>query len=381
MLDSVLAQTLVEKIIRQLGHNINIMNDKGIIIASGDPKRIGDFHEVSYNIVQNALDFKAVRKNEHEYIGVQPGVNLPIVYNNKVIGVVGISGDPAEVTRFAHLVRMSVETLIEYEFYKEQIRKRQNDKNLFNNALLYEEPLNRIRLERLAADLKYDSTLMRIPILFELYAQEVTPLIIQSVKNSAYHTKQDISMQVGNNDILIFKTLPPQQAGAYKAETARCIDAVREQLPTSICGKWFAYVGTPQTALAEYRQAFLHVNWLKGHIRGNYGEFYYFLDHLSAYMQSAVAKPIRDNIFSFYLECIDKIGRDIFVETVTALFRSGMNISQAAKLLFVHRNTILFRLQKIKKHIGIDPVNSMNDHQLLLQLLHYIQAREKDPQM
>ncbi len=40
--------------------------------------------------------------------------------------------------------------------------------------------------------------------------------------------------------------------------------------------------------------------------------------------------------------------------TVDCFFENGMNISETARKLYMHRNTLIYRLNKIKKTCGID---------------------------
>ena len=48
MLDELVdCQRIVDKLMHLLGNNINIMNNKGVIIASGETKRINTIHEAA----------------------------------------------------------------------------------------------------------------------------------------------------------------------------------------------------------------------------------------------------------------------------------------------------------------------------------------------
>ena len=47
MLDKILAERFIDKISEFTEYNVNIMNEKGIIIASKDKDRIGGFHEIA----------------------------------------------------------------------------------------------------------------------------------------------------------------------------------------------------------------------------------------------------------------------------------------------------------------------------------------------
>ncbi|GEM_PF-2720957 len=54
-------------------------------------------------------------------------------------------------------------------------------------------------------------------------------------------------------------------------------------------------------------------------------------------------------------ERCDDVLRRHLVETVLALARSNLNVSEAAEKLFIHRNTMLYRLERVKDRTGIDP--------------------------
>ena len=40
--------------------------------------------------------------------------------------------------------------------------------------------------------------------------------------------------------------------------------------------------------------------------------------------------------------------------TIQAFFDNNLNVSETARKLFVHRNTLVYRLEKIKKLTGLD---------------------------
>ena len=43
------------------------------------------------------------------------------------------------------------------------------------------------------------------------------------------------------------------------------------------------------------------------------------------------------------------------LETLQGFFDNNLSITQTAKALFIHRNTLLYRLERIKKVTGLDP--------------------------
>ena len=65
VLDVELAEKIIDKLADCTDYNVNIMNDKGIIVASKDKSRVGTFHEVALEIVQKKLDYKEVEGGGH----------------------------------------------------------------------------------------------------------------------------------------------------------------------------------------------------------------------------------------------------------------------------------------------------------------------------
>lgn len=45
------------------------------------------------------------------------------------------------------------------------------------------------------------------------------------------------------------------------------------------------------------------------------------------------------------------------VRIILELANHSMNISEAAKVVYLHRNTIVYRIKRIKRITGLDPTN------------------------
>lgn len=112
-LDHTLAQDIVDRAMAILPCNVNVMDCLGIIIGSGEPERLYTRHEGAQLVLANRrvveIDSHAARQLD----GVRAGVNLPLLLDDKLIGVLGISGEPDEVRVYAELVKMTAEMLME----------------------------------------------------------------------------------------------------------------------------------------------------------------------------------------------------------------------------------------------------------------------------
>ena len=96
------------------------MNTDGTIMASTNRERIGTFHEGALNhfTAEEKADYH--RKKTLQLKGVRAGINLPIFFQQEVIGVIGITGDPETVTPFGEIIRKMTELLISENYYGEQ---------------------------------------------------------------------------------------------------------------------------------------------------------------------------------------------------------------------------------------------------------------------
>nr|MDH3152713.1 sugar diacid recognition domain-containing protein [Bacillus licheniformis] len=102
-----LAEEIVERTMSIIRHNINMMDENGVIIASGDRSRIGDEHAGAKDALAAEKVISITPEECSALTGTKPGVNLPIVFHDEIIGVIGITGPPSEVSRYGELVKMA----------------------------------------------------------------------------------------------------------------------------------------------------------------------------------------------------------------------------------------------------------------------------------
>ncbi|MGI6605368.1 MAG: PucR family transcriptional regulator [bacterium] len=68
------------------------------------------------------------------------------------------------------------------------------------------------------------------------------------------------------------------------------------------------------------------------------------------------------------------------IRTLEQFLSDNLNVSQAAKHLFLHRNTLLYRLAKIRRLTGLDPRNFDEAMQLKLALMLWSQNDDQPSQ-
>ena len=105
-----LAQQIVETVRDLCGQNVNFIERSGRIFASTDESRIGTFHEVGKKAAEKGSIIE-VSESDH-FTGTQKGVNLPVYHNHNLIAVIGITGDPEKVRKYARLAERITRLLI-----------------------------------------------------------------------------------------------------------------------------------------------------------------------------------------------------------------------------------------------------------------------------
>jgi carbohydrate diacid regulator len=111
-----LAHKIVKDIKTASDADANVIGERGIIIASYDPARIGTVHEGGRKIMEGEVDEIAITEAmARELKGVRPGYNGVIKFEGRRIAVIGISGDPERVRPLQKMAEIAVQEEIRRE--------------------------------------------------------------------------------------------------------------------------------------------------------------------------------------------------------------------------------------------------------------------------
>ncbi|MDE3725030.1 sugar diacid recognition domain-containing protein [Nocardiopsis sp. N85] len=124
-LSGALAQRVVDLIAPTISHNINVMDEHGTIIACLDPERRGTLHRGAQRVIAEG---RAVLIDSPEPgTSDRPGANEPLMIDGELRGVIGITGDPREVAPLARVVALSVRLLIAQEDEQDAATRRHTE--------------------------------------------------------------------------------------------------------------------------------------------------------------------------------------------------------------------------------------------------------------
>ena len=299
MISRDLAEKFIEQVTKHTDYNVNIMDEEGVIVASRDPERIGQYHEIAYRIVHGKDDI--VDTTEFSGIAnVRPGINMVIDIDGRREGVIGITGDPVEIRPVALIVKMAIETMLRYERQQEMIRLRENRKAAFIHLLTEVQMTNPEDLREMAKELGYPEEMIRIPILIRCENVDSSEML-QMFRESKYHTHKDFSIAPDQEHVLIFKCMPEGAHGLftdYKYIIGEYLSPVLQWLRRNDRKARF-YIGSFQESYSTYYYAYQHAKWVEKAIESRETAIFFY-DHIREYLYEAAPLGEVTHILSIY---------------------------------------------------------------------------------
>lgn len=378
-----LAQPIVDKLMALLQYNVNIMDDRGIIVASGDPQRIGQQHEGALKVLRSNQPLMISEQDARVLYGAKPGVNLPIEFEGQVLGVVCITGNLDEVYKFGTIIKMNVEVLLQQIHLNRQLEYRKRPLDNWIAELIAPGELAEKKLRKTAASLELDVDLPRSVLLVEIeelkWGDEMVSLgVLQRLNERKEQMLADLRMLVEYRSIfayledgIFFIALPAEETmenrGLAKLEEHLCKQGYR----------FFIGIGGAGKGLSGYRESFSQaqqsVRLMKQFGRENRSV------HIREWgiipCLDAVPEQARHRFLNLH-----QTGRPALTEeskqTLEAYMENELDVREAAARLHIHRNTLLYRLDKISRQFDLD-YRKFNDLLILKLMLAFDRLQDK----
>ena len=202
-----------------------------------------------------------------------------------------------------------------------------------------------------------------------------TSQLLRKIKEGSLHTYEDISAVTREKQIIIFKCFDKGKIlqGTYKYVIGEYLGNFLGFLLDRDIECHF-YIGTFQNELEEYRKAYQQCCWLRDHVKAK-SRGVYFYDYAGEYIHSLVPFMELHQIYHVFEELLDEKNQDDIVELVDALERNNYNLVDSSKELFIHKNTLVFRLNKLKVIFSINPLQKSNEREFLKYMCAYFKRK------
>lgn len=379
VLDQQIAKQIVSRTMKIIGHNINVMNGQGVILGSGDPKRIGSTHEGALLAIAQNRNVEISQQVASGLHGVKPGINLPLHYQGQIIGVIGITGDPSELTHYGELLKMTAEMIVEQANLQDKLQWENRQREEFILQLIKAQTADDEQLYRWAKQLDIDISLPRVAAIIEVSEKHRHSLVeVSSPFNGLSNAEQSIDGQnprVSETLKQVLHLLQNPDRGNLIAMTSMSqlvilkpafldgkqwdpelenqrIDKLLQRLPAQMdlnfkiaLGHFFPEKG----GIARSYQTALETLSLGKQLHPG-GTKYLFEDYSLQVLLAGLKHDWRGQALATPYQQLAKADKNGQLrKTLAAYITHFGDAQQCANALFIHRNTLRYRLDKIQQ--------------------------------
>jgi carbohydrate diacid regulator len=330
-----LFQGLIYQMKEAVDRNIGIIDEKGVIVACSQLTRIGETHreileEVSYTFDTLTWDGYTYR---------------PIGSHARIEFVVFVEGQDETAKSIASLLSISFSNI--KTLYDEKYDKTNFIKNIILDNILPGDIYIKSK------ELHFDSEVNRVVFLIRFQNKsDVVPFDI--IQNMFPDKGRDYVISVGESDIVLVKELKTASDNKNIESFAKNIV---DTVSTEFYMKVVVGIGTVVTSIKELARSYKDAQ-----VALEVGRVFDTEKSIINYENLGIGRLIYQlptTLCEMFLQEVFKRGslesldRETLM-TIQAFFDNNLNVSETARKLFVHRNTLVYRLEKIKKLTGLD---------------------------
>lgn len=277
---------------------------------------------------------------------VMQNCNFFKVYNEQRLEfVVAAKGDDSIAATVGKIAVFQIEQLL--VAYKERFDKDNFIKNLLLDNLLLVDVYNRAK--KLHVDIEARRVVMIVETGSKKDGEE-----IDRVRNIFTGKSRDFVTAVDEHNIIVVKELNANDSEEDIDKIAAVImDAFKDKSDTKVHVAYGTIVNEIREVSKSYKEAAMALN---------VGKIFFKERNVVAYSQLGIGRLIYQlpiPLCKMFIEEIfeGKSPKEFDEETLTTInkfFENSLNVSETSRQLYIHRNTLVYRLDKLEKSTGLD---------------------------
>ena len=341
------AQNIVNEMKASIHRDINIMDENGIILASTNPARQGQLHQGALRLIRENLPSLTVWE-DNPAEGVQRGINLPVAIDGRLVGVIGITGEPEEVSLFGDIIKRMTEIMLENTRRQEQLETMERARSIFVESWLFSAEPDWPELENRGRLLGFDPGAPYIVALLgtEEFSELQSGRILRMIAGHLRREKRSFCAIIRNRIILLL--YGADRAAACQTVKDACADIERYYGFAMHCG-----VSSASRGAQDIRRCYLEAK-AAGTVAAQSSRQIVLYDHVSLeFIVQNIPASIKDDLRQvIFAGCTDREQQE-FTQTIRLYFQRDGDIRKCAEQLFLHRNTFQYRMDCIRKKTGL----------------------------
>ncbi|HIR93547.1 MAG TPA: helix-turn-helix domain-containing protein [Candidatus Egerieimonas intestinavium] len=267
------------------------------------------------------------------------------VYDEQQLEYILIAGGGEDVHMVGKMAAFQIQNLL--VAYKERFDKDNFIKNLLLDNLLLVDIYNR------AKKLRIEVNVRRVVFILETN-QEKDHSAMESVKSVFNGKSGDFITAVDEKSIIVVKEL---ELGDGYEEMDRIAAAILDAVGRGRDGQTHIAYGTIVRELKEVSRSYKEARMAL-----DVGKIFFDDRDIIAYSSLGIGRLIYQLPIPlckmFIKEIFENKSPDDFDEetltTINKFFENSLNVSETSRQLYIHRNTLVYRLDKLQKSTGLD---------------------------
>ncbi|WP_432363315.1 CdaR family transcriptional regulator [Sporosarcina sp. UB5] len=341
MITKKLAEEIVEQTMVRLNKNLNVMDTNGMILASGEKERIDRIHEGAAHVAKTKRPLWINDDNAAQWHGAKHGVNMPIYYNDRLVGIIGITGEPEELRDIATLVQMTTEMMVRQTLITSETEWKQKMMGLIYEELTEGGPLSPIVIDRLAL-LKFNMTGPYLTMLVHAKNLPASPQRLIESMEKLFERNSVLICHSQLNEVFI--VLSDAKPSALDRTLQKILALFQKDASVQIG------VGLPVEQLDNIAHSYETAKYAIQYGHSNQQIHHYDDIELIALLKSRPTQ-LKER---FTKRILDGLNEQL-IETLEAFFEHDQAIGETANALDIHRHTLTYRLRKVKELTSLDP--------------------------
>lgn len=270
---------------------------------------------------------------------------LKIVDEGELIYILVARGNNDEVYLVGKIAVSQIQQLL--VAYKERFDRNNFFQNLLMDNLLLVDVYNR------AKKLHIETAMPRVVYIIEM-KEDKENTAAEFLKGMFSSQMGDFITAIDESSVILIKALEPTDKAAQLEQTAQTIvDMMSTELMMNVRVAYGTVVQELKDVSKSYKEAMMALD---------VGKIFYVEKKVNSYGSLGIGRLIYQLPANLCRIFIDEIFGESdpgefdeeIVSTVNKFFENNLNVSETSRQLFVHRNTLVYRIEKLEKSTGLD---------------------------
>ena len=330
-----LFQGIIHQMTDAVDRTLGVIDETGTVIACSELVKIGETRQEARDEMSYSSSVLCV--GGYTYRSIGSGAKWEYA--------VFVEGEDKMADKLASILSISLSNI--KNLYDEKYDRNSFIKNIILDNILPSDIYIKSK------ELHFDTDEPRVVLLIKfLNKTEVLPF--DAVQNIFPDKNKDYVINVGEHDIVLVKELG---AGSDNKKIEKLAKSIADTLNAEFFAKVTIGIGTVAENIKDLARYYKEAQ-----VALEVGKVFDTEKNIISYENLGIGRLIYQlptTLCEMFLQevfkdgSLDNLDRETLL-TIQCFFENNLNVSETSRKLFVHRNTLVYRLEKIRKLTGLD---------------------------